>query len=106
MATRYQQLKQRVTNYEAMVRERAKRACSEAGLDPSLLGIHPHNAMVSLHYGQPWPGVDYKKVRLCLWLTNVAMWRASNLLERYCQRKYAELGNYEGYLFLHTEVKK
>lgn len=47
---------------------RARRLCQEAGLDPTLLGIHPHNAMCGLAYGNPWPGVDYQKVRECLWM--------------------------------------
>ena len=50
----------------AMRANRARKACIDAGLDGNLLGIHPHNAMVSRHHGKPWPNVDYSKVRLCL----------------------------------------
>jgi len=45
---------------------RARRLCAEAGLDSSLLGIHPHNAMVSFRYGKPWKGINYSKVRACM----------------------------------------
>lgn len=50
---------------------RARRLCKAAGLDPSLLGIHPHNAMCSLEAGKPWPGVNYSKVRACMRLLNM-----------------------------------
>jgi hypothetical protein len=46
--------------------DRARRLCREAGLSGELLGIHPHNAMVSYRDGKPWEGVDYAKVRRCL----------------------------------------
>jgi hypothetical protein len=46
--------------------DRARKACEEAGLDPTLLGIHPHNAMCAYRSGKPWKGIDYSKVRLCL----------------------------------------
>jgi len=105
MSTRYARLASRVDAYSKSVNARARKLCAEAGLDPSLLGIHPHNAMVSLHYGKPWPGVNYSKVRKVLWLLNERQWLASDLLRSYCDRKYTELGNYEGYLFLHTEGK-
>ncbi len=51
-----------------MRRDRARAACLAAGLDPELLGIHPHNAMVSLNAGKPWRNVDYSLVRKTLWL--------------------------------------
>ena len=41
----------------------ARRTCKASGLDPDLLGIHPHNAMCGLEYDHPWPDVDYSLVR-------------------------------------------
>lgn len=46
--------------------ERAREACRLAGLDPNLLGIHPHNAMCAYTQGQSWQDVNYHYVRLCL----------------------------------------
>lgn len=54
------------------IRDRARALSAEAGLDPNLLGIHPHNAMVSYSAGHPWAGVDYAKVRRVLWLIDRA----------------------------------
>lgn len=56
---------ERVAN---MRRDRARAACKAAGLDPELLGIHPHNAMVSFNSGKPWREIDYSLVRKTLWL--------------------------------------
>lgn len=50
---------------QKMRNDRARRLCAEAGLCPDLLGIHPHNAMVSFKLGKPWPNVNYSKVRAC-----------------------------------------
>ena len=63
--TRYQGIADRVAK---MRNDRARAACRAAGLDPSLLGIHPHNAMCGYRSGKPWPGVNYSLVRRCLWL--------------------------------------
>ena len=46
-----------------IVNDLARRISADAGLDPGLLGIHPHNAMVAYHAGQPWDGVDYNRVQ-------------------------------------------
>lgn len=61
--TKYREIAERICR---MRTARARTACREAGLDPTLLGIHPHNAMIDFRAGKPWPGVDYSKVRLCL----------------------------------------
>jgi hypothetical protein len=82
----YPTLKRRADAYARSVNDRARALCYEAGLDGSLLGIHPHNAMVSLHYGEPWPEVDYKKCRKVIWLTDDVQWRASRVLDRLCSR--------------------
>jgi hypothetical protein len=70
--------------------ERARQACAAAGLDPGLLGVHPHNAMVSYSYGKPWPGVNYSLVRRCLWLMKTA-YESSRILERYNTRLWNRL---------------
>ena len=62
----YRRLADTAERIVRMRTKRARRACVEAGLDGGLLGIHPHNAMVSKDYGKPWPGINYSKVRLCL----------------------------------------
>jgi hypothetical protein len=66
--TQYSAMKQRADRVSSMINDRARKACADAGLDPELLGIHPHNAMVSYEYGNPWLGVDYHFVRLSLHL--------------------------------------
>ncbi len=72
----------RVSEYRRL---RAKRLCFEAGLDPGLLGIHPHNAMVSRHYGKPWPGVNYSKVRACVRVIE-SMYVPSSIVTRWDRR--------------------
>lgn len=64
---RYSEIAHRI---RVMRNQRARQVCRDAGLDPNLLGIHPHNAMCGWHAGRPWPGVDYSKVRLCMRLLN------------------------------------
>jgi hypothetical protein len=103
MTTRYGILRDRAERYSKLVNDRARKCCKEAGLDPSLLGIHPHNAMCGLHDGRPWKGVDYSLVRKTLWLTNDVQWRAHRLLEKYCERKWQELGNDKYHNFMHRE---
>ena len=58
--------RRRAERIASMRTDRAREACRLAGLDTQLLGIHPHNAMVSHDAGCPWGGVDYHYVRLCL----------------------------------------
>lgn len=69
---------------------RARKACRDAGLDPNLLGIHPHNAMCGYQAGKPWPGVDYSKVRLCLRLIEES-WGASRLADRIINRAWERI---------------
>lgn len=71
-SAKYRRLQDIADRIVAMRLERARRLCAEAGLDPTLLGIHPHNAMVSFRAGQPWRGVDYSKVRACLRMQELA----------------------------------
>lgn len=63
--TRMRDIADRISAYR---NQRAKQVCKAAGLDPGCIGVHPHNAMVGLHYGRPWPDVDYSLVRKCLWI--------------------------------------
>lgn len=72
----------------AAFRARAKELCQESGLDPSLLGIHPHNAMVSFEQGKPWPNVDYTKVKLCLWFLD-NQWMVYNETEKLISEAWA-----------------
>lgn len=82
---RYAELCARAERTAQMIIKRAREVSKEAGLDPSLLGIHPHNAMCSLHYGKPWPGIDYSKVRKCLWLIQKS-YEPSAILSRLYKR--------------------
>jgi hypothetical protein len=41
----------------------ARHISADAGLSPDLLGIHPHNALVSRDAGQPWAEVDYNRAQ-------------------------------------------
>jgi hypothetical protein len=70
--TEWQQFAQavhaRAERVKAMILEDARRTCKAAGLSPDLLGIHPHNAMVSFNAGKPWPEVDYSLCRKTIWL--------------------------------------
>lgn len=63
-----QSLHARADRLTRAITDDARRTCKAAGLDHQLLGIHPHNAMVSLHYGKPWPEVNYSLCRRTLYL--------------------------------------
>lgn len=62
---RYQTRKGLANHIANRRNNRARRLCTESGLDPNLLGIHPHNAMVAMEAGHPWEGVDYDLVKAC-----------------------------------------
>jgi hypothetical protein len=68
-----------------MIRERARKVCREANLDPNLLGIHPHNAMCGFESGNPWPEVNYQKCRLTLHLLQ-RMFEPHRIYNRYAER--------------------
>lgn len=59
-----QDMRSRADRIMGMRIARMRRIAREAGLDPMLLGIHPHNAWLSFRDGKPWPEVDYSKLRL------------------------------------------
>jgi len=78
MGTEYEEWREKYSKMRDMAEriltmriERARRVCRDAGLDPGLLGIHPHNAMMSFKSGHPWPEANYSKVRLCLRILNM-----------------------------------
>jgi hypothetical protein len=58
----------RADRVKNMILAEARATCKAAGLDPGLLGIHPHNAMCDYRAGRPWAGVDYQLVRRTQWL--------------------------------------
>lgn len=89
---RYRKLQDIADRVAAYRTKRARKACADAGLDPNLLGIHPHNAMVSLEYGKPWPGIDYSKVRLCLRIQRQTF-EGSRIVERWDKRVRGIKGN-------------
>jgi hypothetical protein len=63
----------------------ARETSSQAGLDPQLLGIHPHNAMCAFEAGQPWPEVNYSLCRKVLWLIEKS-YEPTRLLSRMYDR--------------------
>jgi hypothetical protein len=60
---KYNKMKAIADQIRAMREARFRKLATEAGLDPKIAHIHVHNALVSLHYGHPWPGIDYSKVK-------------------------------------------
>lgn len=64
---------------------RAREVCRQAGLDPELLGIHPHNAMIAYELGTPWQDVDYHYVRLCIRLLESAS-EGHHIVDRWLSR--------------------
>lgn len=83
-------LRNHADSVASMYRERAKELCRESGLDETLLGIHPHNAMCSFESGNPWPNVDYNKVKLCLWFLD-NQWLASREADKLISQLYKEV---------------
>ena len=86
MKPNYPALKQRADIYAQTVTARMRTLSSEAGLEPKLLGIHPHNAMVSATHGKPWADVNYSKVRKILWLERNRLWEAHRIIDKLYKR--------------------
>ena len=84
---RAQDMAERITK---SIVNRARKICYASGLDGAMLGIHPHNAMVSLNAGHPWKGINYNLVRQCLWLCNRA-YDAHKLVDAYYKRVFIDL---------------
>lgn len=59
----YNNLKTAAKLMEEVFHVLAKKICADSGLDPNLLGIHPHNAMIAFEAGNPWKEVDYNRVQ-------------------------------------------
>lgn len=72
------------------VHERCKKLAREAHLDPGMYSLHAHNALVSLHYGQPWKEVDYSKARQIQWLEREKMFAGTRLVESYVRNRLAK----------------
>ena len=66
--TMARQTKERADRITAMMMDDARATATAAGLDGSIIGIHVHNALVSLAAGKPWPEVNYKLARRAAWL--------------------------------------
>lgn len=82
---RYNRMKAIAERVRLARNRRAREACRRAGLDPSLLGIHPHNAMCGYRAGKPWAGIDYREVRRCLWLID-RQWDADRIVSAWDAR--------------------
>jgi len=89
MQVTYRMMKERADRIGRMVNDRARQVASEAGLDPNLLGIHPHNAMCAFNAGRPWKGVNYSKVRLCMRLLRMEF-NAHRIVDAWYSRQPAE----------------
>ncbi len=63
---RYSRLRDMADRIAKMRNDRARALCAAAGLDPNLLGIHPHNAMCDFRAGYPWREVNYSLCRACI----------------------------------------
>ena len=68
---KYRRLKWLAAEMAQLLNDEARQTCADAGLSPDLLGIHPNNAMCGLEHGNPWPGVDYNRVRICMDLLRI-----------------------------------
>lgn len=79
-------IRDRADKLNASVLDEARRLSVQAGLDPNLLGIHPHNAMCAYEAGKPWPGVDYALVRRIEWLLKEKQWEPVRLADRIVSR--------------------
>lgn len=82
----YESLMRRADKVSAMIVTRQRKLSAAAGLNPMLLGIHPHNAMVSFQSGQPWRNVDYSLVRQILWLQREKEFKAHSLVNSLYRR--------------------
>jgi hypothetical protein len=89
-ATQYRALQARAEAVNRMVDERIRQLAQRAGLDRSIAGIHIHNALMGLHYGKPWPNVDYSLVRKARWLEETKLFAATRLVSRWADRIWIE----------------
>lgn len=78
----------RADRVSAAIVLRARQTAYSAGLDGSMPFLHAHNAMCGLHYGKPWPEVNYSLCRRVLWLERKS-WEPSRLAERIIARAWA-----------------
>lgn len=85
----YGTMKDRAERITLMILNSARQATKEAGLDPSLLGIHPHNAMCSFKQGKPWPEVNYSKCRLALRLIEKS-YQPNSIVDQWSKRVWKE----------------
>jgi len=86
MALKYSELRARADTHSRAVMARIRRIAHEAGIDSSIPLLHANNALVSAHYGQPWRGVDYSKVRLIRHLEREWLFAAYRVLDRISAR--------------------
>jgi hypothetical protein len=80
----------RADRVSKMIHAEARRTCKAAGLDPDLLGIHPHNAMCGWHNGKPWPEVNYSLCRRTLWLIERS-YEPNRIVERILARAWSRV---------------
>ncbi len=82
----YDELMQRAENISQMVNDRCQKLAREAEIDPTIWPLHAHNALVALHQGKPWPGVDYAKVKRIKYLEQHRIHKGYEIVRRYFSR--------------------
>lgn len=83
----YEDMATRAALVRASMIERACRECELAGLDPSIPGIHLHNAWVSFRSGKPWRGVNYTHVRRARWIMDRSF-EPERIVDRWWRRTH------------------
>ena len=87
----YQEARAWCTSYEKLAWSLAQEACRKAGLDPSMAGLHTHNAIVSESQGCPWPEVDYRYAHIAYDLLHMR-WEPFRAVEGWARRHDREDG--------------
>jgi hypothetical protein len=75
----------RANRIDRMLADRATQTGYAAGLPRECW----HNAMVGLHYGQPWAEVNYSLLRKAIWI-NEKRWELNRITDRLWSRLYDE----------------
>lgn len=83
-------LRARAERLARRIMDEARAEGNAAGVDGTILPIHLHNAFVSLHYGHPWPEVDYRRLRRARFLMEKAD-KPGRLVDAYLERKWNEV---------------
>ena len=78
----YSDLRHRADAYHHQMLARMKTLYREAGLPDDGFPHSAKAAALSMSYGEPWPGIDYNKVRQFLYLQRQRLYAAHRRLAR------------------------